>query len=205
MSSPKQPHWLVAGHPSSQPDVVMREFQLGDVEVLAISSAEDIPTEFDELDAFALIVNAKTGVSPAMIDLWARIAERQIPRLVIVNGLELSEIDFDDIVLILNRVLENVITPYLVLHDELGEPTGLISLADGIIHDYSNGILSEYPADEELISLVKDFKDELDLATAELDDSAYAQGLLVPAIPFVESKRIGSSQIVRLAHILTKR
>jgi translation elongation factor EF-G len=114
----------------------MREFKLGDVEVLAISSAEDIPNEFDALDAFALIVNAKTGVSPAMIDLWAHIAERQIPRLVIVNGLELSEIDFDDIVLILNRVLENVITPYLVLHDELGEPTGLISLADGIIHDY---------------------------------------------------------------------
>lgn len=183
----------------------MRELNLGEVKVLAISSAEDIPTEFDELDAFALIVNAKTGVSPEMIDLWARVAERQIPRLVIVNGLELSEIDFDDIVLILNRVLENVITPYLVLHDELGEPTGLISLGDGIIHDYSNGILSEYPADEELISLVKDFKEELDVATAELDDSAYAQGLLVPAIPFVESKRIGSSEIVSLAHVLTKR
>lgn len=179
--------------------------ELGDVRGLSITSSKDLPTEFEELDGFALVVNAKTGVSPEMIELWARVAERQIPRLVIVNGLEFSEIDFDDIVLILNRVLENVITPYLVLHDELGEPTGLISLADGMIHDYSSGVLSEYPADEELSSLVKEFKEELELATTELDESAYAQGLIVPAIPFVASKKIGRSEILDFAHILTKR
>ncbi|NDA96041.1 MAG: hypothetical protein EBY03_07945, partial [Actinobacteria bacterium] len=103
---------------------------------------------------------------------------------------------------IANRVLENVITPFLVLHDELGEPTGLISLADGIVHDYSNGQLSTYEADEELKSLVEEFRDELNLATTEFDETAYSQGLIVPAIPFIPSKQIGRSEIFDQSSII---
>lgn len=205
MVRPNQPRWLVAGHPSSQPEVVVDQLHLGEVTVLSISNVDDLPEDFRELDAFALIVNANTGVSSEMIELWTRVAERQIPRIVIVNGLELSEIDFDDIVLIVNRVLENVITPYLVLHDELGEPTGLISLSDSIVHDYSSASSMEYPADEELISLINEFKEELEIATTEFDDSAYSQGLLVPAIPLIASKKIGIREITKFAELLTRR
>ena len=196
---------MLAGHPTSQPDVVADELKLGDVLVLSIIETADLPVNFEDLDAFALVVNAKTGISSEMIELWSRVAERQVPRIVIVNGLELSEIDFDDIVLIVNRVLENVITPYLVLHDELGEPTGLISLSDSIVHDYSSATYSEYTADEELISLIKEFKEELDSATTEFDDSAYSQGLLVPAIPFIAQKKIGKAEIIKFAELLTRR
>ena len=196
---------MLAGHPTSQPDVVADELKLGDVLVLSIIETADLPVNFEDLDAFALVVNAKTGISSEMIELWSRVAERQVPRIVIVNGLELSEIDFDDIVLIVNRVLENVITPYLVLHDELGEPTGLISLSDSIVHDYSSATYSEYTADEELISLIKEFKEELDSATTEFDDSAYSQGLLVPAIPFIAQKKIGKAEIMKFAELLTRR
>ena len=205
MARPNQPRWMIAGHPSSQPEAVAVELELGEVTVLPISSNDDIPSNFEELDAFALVVNAKTGVSSEMINLWSGVAERQIPRIVIVNGLEFSEIDFDDIVLIVNRVLETVITPYLVLHDELGEPTGLISLSDSIVHDYSSTIYSEYPADEELISLSKEFREELEIATTECDDSAYSQGLLVPAIPLITSKRIGKAEIAKFGELLTRR
>ena len=196
---------MLAGHPTSQPDVVADELKLGDVLVLSIIETADLHVNFEDLDAFALVVNAKTGISSEMIELWSRVAERQVPRIVIVNGLELSEIDFDDIVLIVNRVLENVITPYLVLHDELGEPTGLISLSDSIVHDYSSATYSEYTADEELISLIKEFKEELDSATTEFDDSAYSQGLLVPAIPLIAQKKIGKAEIIKFAELLTRR
>lgn len=205
MARPNQPRWMLAGHPTSQPDVVADELKLGDVLVLSIIETADLHVNFEDLDAFALVVNAKTGISSEMIELWSRVAERQVPRIVIVNGLELSEIDFDDIVLIVNRVLENVITPYLVLHDELGEPTGLISLSDSIVHDYSSATYSEYTADEELISLIKEFKEELDSATTEFDDSAYSQGLLVPAIPLIAQKKIGKAEIIKFAELLTRR
>ena len=205
MSTPNTPRWLIAGHPSSQPEIVSGLLNLGEMAVLSLESATQIPDDFDDIDAVALVVSAKTGVSKEMIDFWNQISERQFPRMVIVNGLELSEIDFDDIVLIVNRVLESVITPFLVLHDELGEPTGLISLADFMVHDYSSGLPHNYRADVELQSLVKEFKEELELATTELDESAYSEGLLVPAIPLVNSKQIGKTEIQEFAKLLTKR
>jgi hypothetical protein len=130
-----------------------------------------------------------------MIDFWQYLAERQFPRLIIVNGLELSETDFDDIVLIANRVLEQTITPYLVLHDELGEPSGLISLINLEVIDYSASIPMKYAADSELISLVSEFQSEYLEQVEELQDSGFESGLLVPAIPLVLSRGIGVSEI----------
>jgi hypothetical protein len=123
--------------------------------------------------------------------------------MIIVNGLEFSEIDFDDIVLIINRVLENVVTPFLVLHDELGEPSGLISIADGLVHDYSGNQETNYQADDELLTLVKDFREELTLALSEMDESAYREGIVVPALPYVPSKKIGLREIEEFARLLT--
>ena len=203
MRDPNPPRWFMAGHSTSRPQELAESLDIGHITLLDVenSSAEEL--ELDSCDAFILVISAKTGVSSTMIDLWSRIAERQIPRMIIVNGLELSEIDFDDIVLIANRVLENVITPYLVLHDELGEPSGLISLTNNVVHDYSGDSVKSYPADDELQGLVSEFREELILAQSEMDDSAFAQGLLVPAIPFVTSKKIGKTEIEAYAKILT--
>jgi len=201
---PNHPRWIVAGHPSSQPEFLPQQLHIS-AEVWRIEDAHSLPTEVNSIDAFMLAISAKSGVSKAMIELWSRISELQIPRMIIVNGLEFSEVDFDDVVLIANRVLENVITPYLVLHDELGEPTGLISLTDVMIHDYSGETARLYPADEELISIVSEFRDELVLATTEMDESSYSQGLLVPAIPYIPSKKIGVSEIQQMWGLLTTR
>lgn len=187
--------WLFAGHSSSAPAHVAAAFS-------RVSKCWEISeeTQFDsellsEIDGVALIINAKTGVSKSMIDFWQYLTERQFPRLIIVNGLELSETDFDDIVLIANRVLEQTITPYLVLHDELGEPSGLISLINLEVIDYSASIPMKYAADSELISLVSEFQSEYLEQVEELQDSGFESGLLVPAIPLVLSRGIGVSEI----------
>ena len=57
---------------------------------------------------FALLVDANHGISQTMINLWQFFAERQIPRFLLVQSFESSENDFDDIVLIANRVLEKM-------------------------------------------------------------------------------------------------
>jgi peptide subunit release factor RF-3 len=202
---PNPPRWLIAGHPSSQPGDFVDELQLGIAGVLVETNSQFADVDLNSCDAFILVINAKTGVSSAMIELWSRVAERQIPRMIIVNGLEFSETDFDDIVLIANRVLENVVTPFLVLHDELGEPSGLISLSNGMVHDYSGAHEATYLADGELMSLVKDFREELELAVSEMDDSAYAQGILVPALPYISTKKIGLCEIKNFAQLLTTR
>ena len=205
MIEPNPPRWILAGHSSSQPRELLDDLELSQAEVIVEESSEFAEIDFNVCDAFMLVINAKTGVSGAMIELWNRVSDRQIPRMILVNGLELSEIDFDDIVLIINRVLENVVTPYLVLHDEVGEPSGLISIADGIVHDYSGTEEINYKADDELLNLVTEFREELMLALSEMDESAYQQGIVVPAFPYIRAKKIGLREIQDFARVLTKR
>ena len=205
MIEPNPPRWILAGHSSSQPRELLDDLELSQAEVIVEESSEFAEIDFNACDAFMLVINAKTGVSGAMIELWNRVSDRQIPRMILVNGLELSEIDFDDIVLIINRVLENVVTPYLVLHDEVGEPTGLISIADGLVHDYSGTEEINYKADNELLNLVTEFREELMLALSEMDESAYQQGIVVPALPYIRAKKIGLREIQNFARVLTKR
>jgi len=202
---PNPPRWILAGHSSSQPRELLDDLELSQAEVIVEESSEFAEIDFNACDAFMLVINAKTGVSGAMIELWNRVSDRQIPRMILVNGLELSEIDFDDIVLIINRVLENVVTPYLVLHDEVGEPSGLISIADGNVHDYSGTEEINYKADDELLNLVTEFREELMLALSEMDESAYQQGIVVPALPYIGAKKIGLREIQDFARVLTKR
>ena len=205
MIEPNPPRWILAGHSSSQPRELLDDLELSQAEVIVEESSEFAEIDFNACDAFMLVINAKTGVSGAMIELWNRVSDRQIPRMILVNGLELSEIDFDDIVLIINRVLENVVTPYLVLHDEVGEPSGLISIDDGLVHDYSGTEEINYKADDELLNLVTEFREELMLALSEMDESAYQQGIVVPALPYIRAKKIGLREIQNFARILTKR
>ena len=167
-------------------------------------SDNDFEAVMRDIDAVALLINAKTGVSKSMIDFWQYLSERQFPRLVIVNGLELSESDFDDMVLIANRVLEQVSTPYLVLHDEAGEPSGLISLSDLTVHDYSHSEMKSYPADEELKSLVADFKVEFDEQFEEFGATGLSEGLFVPALPLGTSRNFGVKEIQGYLNSVTK-
>lgn len=196
--------WLIAGHPSSSPARVAALFA-GNVASCEIAGADSEPSSLlVNVDACALVINAKTGVSQEMIIFWNYLAERQFPRLVIVNGLELSEIDFDDIAMIANRVLEQVVTPFLVLHDDLGEPIGLISLDDLHVHDYSQKSFDRYPADQELKELITDFREEYLDQTNGLDDSSLQSGLVVPALPLIESRGIGIAEIQRYLDLVTR-
>lgn len=208
MSEPKNflpPRIVLVGHPSSHPRAVAEKLQLSSAQVVELAGPVDIDTEISQSDLFVLVISAKTGVSAEMTSTWNIASEKQVPRLVIVNGLEMNETDFDDIVLIANRILESVITPYLVLHDELGEPVGLISLSDNQVRDYSSGVVNIYPADSELQSLVADFKEELEESTIEFDSSAFQAGLIVPALPFVASRNIGVDEFQAYLELVTKR
>ncbi|MGA0069934.1 MAG: hypothetical protein ACO3HP_01350 [Candidatus Nanopelagicaceae bacterium] len=161
--------------------------------------------EFSEkLDFFALLVDARSGISPQMIEVWQHYQDRQFPRVLLVQGIEFSESDFDDIVLIGNRVLEQFATPYLVLHDEIGEPTGLISLEDNIVHDYSGSTVTNYPAEKEMIELIKDFQDEYTQLYKELGTEGFFQGIFAIALPIGSSKRFGTPELNRIIESLTK-
>ena len=174
------PRIHIYGHVSSQPKALAELFG-------AIHSNE--PIAESELAIFA--INPAAGIDQETIDLWSALTDFQLPRLVVVNELEGSDSDFDDAVLLANRVFDPLVTPYLVLHDDAGNPSALIDLETLEIIDYSQSPTSRRDSDPEHKELVADFRLEYLEAVEDAGESAFEAGLLFPAIPVVTSKGIG--------------
>jgi hypothetical protein len=144
-----------------------------------------------ESDLAIFAINPSAGIDQVTIENWAALDDFQIPRMVVVNGLEGQELDFEDAVMVANRVFDQLVTPYLVLHDDNGEPAALIRLQDLQIIDYSKNPPQVRASDPEHEELVREFREEYFDLTSEMDDGAFAAGILFPAIPINLIKGIG--------------
>jgi translation elongation factor EF-G len=159
--------------------------------VASIFKAQVCETAESESDLAIFAIDPSAGIDQATIDLWQSLDEYQVPRLVVVTHLEKLEADFDDAVMIATRVFDQMITPYLVLHDEAGIPAALIGLSDLEIIDYSTTPKSIQSSDEEHQTLVQEFRAEyLELLEAS-GENAFVAGLLFPAIPLWIERGIG--------------
>lgn len=162
----------IYGHVSASPAAIAQRFG-GTVADSAMSNSD--------LAIFA--INPAAGISQETIELWAALDEFQVPRIVVVNGLDGQEQDFDDAVLIANRVFDQLICPYLVLHSDEGSPVALIRLDDLQIIDYSTNPPTMHESDPEHKELVAEFREEYLHQMEEMEDGAFAAGILFPAIP----------------------
>ncbi len=136
-----------------------------------------------ECDAAIFLINPSAGIDNPTIESWRGFDEFQTPRMVLVTVLDGMEMDFDDAVLVANRVFDSLVTPYLVLHGESGSPIGTISLTDLTTRDYSTNPPLIGESDSELQELVKDFQEEYLEQMVEMEDGAFAAGILFPALP----------------------
>lgn len=140
------------------------------------------------------LINAQIGIPPNLVAYWDCARELQLPRLILVAGLTDGEIDFDDIVMIANRILDPVVTPFLVLHAENGRPNGLINIATSQTYNYSTAPTTITAADPDLITLVSEFAAEYREQLEEFGDAGFADGLLFPCIPFIPELQIGIAE-----------
>ena len=170
----------VYGHLSADP-----------AEIATVFKAHFSETAVAESDLAIFAIDPSAGIDQATIALWQSLDEFQVPRLVVVTHLEKLEADFDDAVMIATRVFDQMITPYLVLHDKAGLPAALISLSDLEITDYSTNPKSIKGSDEEHQTLVQEFRDEYLELLADSGDNAFEAGLLFPAIPLWIERGIG--------------
>ena len=178
MSSLKRIH--VYGHVSAQPQAIANLF--------GAQLASEIVAESD-LAIFA--INPAAGIDQRTIDQWQALSDFQLPRLVIVNELDGSDADFEDAIMLANRVFDQLVTPFLVLHSESGNPIALISLSDLQIVDYSTTPPTTSPSESEHQELVAEFREEYLEEIAGAGENAFAAGLLFPAIPIVISNGLG--------------
>ena len=170
----------VYGHLSADP-----------AQVATLFNAQFSQVAVAESDLAIFAIDPSAGIDQATIDLWQSLDEFQVPRLVVVTHLEKLEADFDDAVMIATRVFDQMITPYLVLHDDAGLPAALISLSDLQIIDYSGDSKTVRSSDEEHQTLVQEFRDEYLELLADSGENAFEAGLLFPAIPLWIERGIG--------------
>lgn len=171
---------VVYGHVSAEPWAVAQAFS---AHVSSVAEAE--------CDCAIFVINPSTGIDQATIDIWRSLDEYQVPRIVVVTNLQNQDADFDDAVMLANRVFDHMATPYLVLHNDAGLPCALISLETMRIMDYSTVPPIEIACEPEHESLVQEFRDEYLELISSLGDGAFAAGLLFPAIPLWIEKGIG--------------
>lgn len=170
----------IYGHVSASPSIIG-----------ALVGAEVATEVEEECDGALFVINPSAGIDPKTIELWHAFDELQTPRIVIVTVLEGMEMDFDDAVLLANRVFDPLVTPYLVLHGENGNPIGTISLSDLTTKDYSTTPPTIAKADDELEELVKEFQEEFKNQMIEMEEGAFAAGILFPAIPVNTANGLG--------------
>lgn len=182
----------VFGHHSACPEEVAHEF--GGL------TGQDPGAECD-LAIFA--INPSQGIDGESIAQWEALNDSMVPRLIVVTGLENTQADFDDAVLLANRVFDQTVTPYLVLHDDSGVACALISLQDLHIIDYTTLPPTIRQSDPEHKQLVSEFQREYLEQMEHMGEDAFAAGLLFPAIPIWLDRQIGvdivKSYIDRLA------
>lgn len=144
-----------------------------------------------EADVAIFLVNPAAGIDSETIDNWRSLDEVQMPRMVVITVMDGMELDFDDAVMVANRVFDTVVTPYLVLHGENGTPIGTISLDNFETTDYSTEPKTISQADAELQELVSEFREEYLEQMVEMEEGAFAAGILFPAIPVNPANGLG--------------
>ena len=170
----------VHGHESANPQAVARALG-GRISV----EAEPLT------DCAIFVINPASGIDQQTIEIWQSVDEFQTPRILAVTHIENQDADFDDAVMLANRVFDQVTTPYLVLHDDSGIPCALISLATMRIIDYSTNPPTDMACESEHETLVQEFRDEYLEMNSSMGEGAFAAGLMFPAIPLWIEKGIG--------------
>ena len=167
---------------------------LGSMELavaLGVTSAE-----LESADVAVFLVSAKDGIVRADSDKWLVARDLYIPSIVVITDLSATnETDFEDMAAIAGRILDPVVTPYLVLHQEDGSPIALIDLLTQKIRDYSTGVLVHGDSEHEHQDVVSEFRDEYQELIEATGEEAFENGLLYPAIPWIQGGAMGLLEI----------
>ncbi len=169
------------GHESAHPAQIAHRFG-------ALSDQD--PTTPCDLAVF--VVNPATGIDGPTIAAWEALNDSMVPRLIIIVLDEETEADFDDAVMICNRVFDQTVTPFLVLHDDAGLPCALINLQTLKIIDYSTTPPAISDSESEHQTLVSEFREEYLEVLETQGEDAFEAGLMFPAIPLTMNGPLGA-------------
>lgn len=178
------------GHVSATPAALSKV--LGDRGIDILTEGGD-PAQ---VDCAIFAINPSAGIDAQTIALWESFNDYLTPRIMVALALPGADLDFDDAVMLANRVFDQMVTPYLVLHGDDGTPAALISLEDLSVRNYIQGIAVISDSEPEHRELVADFQSEYREIIEASGDDAFSAGLLFPAIPVNIENGIGLDVLI---------
>jgi len=153
-------------------------------------------------DVVLVVASAKNGIDAKVVSNWPTFRELYIPAIVLVVDFENGDVDFEDMSAIVGKMLEPVLTPYLVLHADDGQPTAVINLEDQMITDYSSEKVVQLASETEHRELISEFKEELSSALLEGGWEQFVHGLVIPAIPLMLKNNLGVDEVKRFLNMI---
>jgi elongation factor G len=117
-------------------------------------------------DAALFVVSAADGVDGSTRMIWDECAAVGMPRAIVITKLDQARADFDEMVLICQRVFgdadsDTVLPLYLPLHGEDESVAGLMGLLTQRVYDYSSGTRETAEPDPEHLPLIEDARNRL--------------------------------------------
>ncbi|WP_439677451.1 elongation factor G-like protein EF-G2 [Embleya sp. MST-111070] len=117
-------------------------------------------------DAALFVVSAADGVDGSTRMIWDECASIGMPRAIVITKLDQARADFDEMVLICQRVFgdpdsDTVLPLYLPLHGEDESVAGLMGLLTQRVYDYSSGTRQSLDPDPEHLPLIEDARNRL--------------------------------------------
>jgi hypothetical protein len=171
--------------------------------LLGLAEIDQLPTS--DAEVVVILTSTKNGVDQEILSNWQTFREGYVPVIIVVLDFDQGEVDFEDMSAILGKMLEPVVTPYLVLHADDGKAVGLINLESLQVTDYSTENGLERESDPEHKELVKEFAEELKDALVEGGWEQFVQALIIPAIPLRLENSLGINEIKRFLDLIPSR
>ncbi len=171
--------------------------------LLGLTEIDQLPTS--DAEVVVILTSTKNGVDQEILSSWQAFREGYVPVVIVVLDFDEGEVDFEDMSAILGKMLEPVVTPYLVLHADDGKAVGLINLESLQVTDYSKENGLERESDPEHKELVKEFAEELKDALVEGGWEQFVQALIIPAIPLRLENSLGINEIKRFLDLIPSR
>jgi hypothetical protein len=171
--------------------------------LLGLAEIDQLPTS--DAEVLVILTSTKNGVDQEILSNWQTFREGYVPVIIVVLDFDQGEVDFEDMSAILGKMLEPVVTPYLVLHADDGKAVGLINLESLQVTDYSTENGLERESDPEHKELVKEFTEELKDALVEGGWEQFVQALIIPAIPLRLENSLGINEIKKFLNLIPSR
>lgn len=185
--------------------------------------AGDLRAGLRAADAALFVVSAADGVDGSTQLLWEECAAVGLPRAVVVTKLDAARADFDEMVLICQRVFGDGVAPlYLPLLDDEEQVAGVIGLLSQQIFDYSSGERHTVESDPEHLELIEPARNALIegiiaesedetlmdryLGGEEIDvkvliddlETAVSRGHFYPVLPVSAVTGVGTTELLEL-------